>query len=80
VGTFFVISFTRHLPNRQARRPYPALTTYDFSEFSVRSERWRYTRLIVGSEELYDHQNDPEEWHNLATDPAYAKTKTDLAD
>ena len=67
------------LKNPQASWTYPALTTYDFSEFSVRTERWRYTRLIDGSEELYDHQNDPEEWYNLAADPAHAQTKADLA-
>ncbi len=27
-----------------------------------------------GSEELYDHQSDPGEHHNLAGDPNYAKT------
>ncbi len=45
---------------------YPAITTYDFSEFSIRTERWRYIRYIDDSTELYDHQNDPEEWTNLA--------------
>ena len=42
---------------------------------SIRSERWRYTRwgekALPGKEELYDHQNDPEEKLNLAGDPAY---------
>ncbi len=49
------------------------ITTYDFDEFSVRSERYRYIRYIDGSEELYDHQSDPEEWHNLAGDPNFAE-------
>jgi arylsulfatase A-like enzyme len=50
---------------------YPAITTYDFSEFSIRTERWRYTRYIDDSEELYDHRNDPEEWTNLANRTEY---------
>jgi arylsulfatase A-like enzyme len=54
-----------------AKWDYPAITTYDFSEFSVRTKRWRYTVLIDGSEELYDHRQDPEEWTNLADDPGY---------
>ena len=58
---------------------YPALTTYDFSEFSVRVEDWRYTRYIDDSEELYDHRADPEEWTNLAGDPRYAEVKKRLA-
>ncbi len=33
---------------------------------SVRSERYRYTLCSNGEEELYDHANDPFEWHNVA--------------
>jgi len=41
---------------------------------SVRTERWRYTEWEQGRSgaELYDHDNDPREQHNLAEDPAYA--------
>jgi uncharacterized sulfatase len=36
--------------------------------YSVRTERWRYTEWDHGNKglELYDHQNDPGEWRNLA--------------
>ncbi|MFQ6039028.1 MAG: sulfatase, partial [Candidatus Aminicenantales bacterium] len=54
---------------------YPAISTYDFSEFSIRTEEWRYTVYIDGSEELYDHSKDPEEWTNLAEDRRYEKIK-----
>lgn len=57
---------------------YPAITTYDFDEFSIRTEDFRYIRYIDGGEELYDHRNDPEEWVNLAGDPAYAAIKAEL--
>jgi hypothetical protein len=30
--------------------------------------------------ELYDLQNDPQEMRNLASDPAYAKIRDELAD
>lgn len=67
------------LRNHKAQWNHPAISSYDFSEFSVRTERWRYTRLIDGSEELYDHDRDPEEWHNLAGHPAMKKIKARLA-
>ena len=41
--------------------------------FSVRSRRYRYTLCGNGEEELYDHDNDPNEWTNLAGRPKYAK-------
>ena len=58
---------------------HPAITTYDHGEFSVRTERWRYTIYIDGSEELYDHNIDPEEWTNLASAPQMAEIKRQLA-
>ena len=43
---------------------------------SLRTDRWRYNRwgenAEGGNEELYDHDNDPEEFHNLVRDPTYA--------
>ncbi len=47
----------------------PTMTTFGLGNHAVRSTRWRYIRYLDGSEELYDHQNDPHEWTNLATDP-----------
>jgi arylsulfatase A-like enzyme len=44
----------------------PALMTYGKGNHAVRSERWRYIRYADGSEELYDHTQDPNEWTNLA--------------
>ena len=41
---------------------------------SVRTERWRYTQWASGNrgEELYDHDGDRQEMHNLAKDAKYA--------
>jgi len=58
---------------------YPAITSYDFSEFSIRTENWRYTVYIDGSEELYDHASDPEEWINLANVSRYHNIKKEMA-
>lgn len=46
--------------------------------FSVRSVDWRYTLASDGGEELYDHRNDPNEWHNLASDGTNAGIKSSL--
>jgi uncharacterized sulfatase len=47
---------------------------------SVRTERWRYTEWDDGKQgrELYDHDADPKEHHNLATDEKYAKVVAEL--
>jgi len=52
----------------------PAITTYQQNNHAVRSQNFRYIRYADGSEELYDHRNDPKEWRNLAADPAYKST------
>lgn len=40
---------------------------------SIRTEKWRYTEWNEGAEgiELYDHENDPKEFVNLAGHPDY---------
>jgi len=53
---------------------YPAISTYHWGEFSIRTENWHYIKYIDDSEELYDIQRDPEEWYNLAGNPAYRNT------
>jgi arylsulfatase A-like enzyme len=46
---------------------FSTLTTYARGNHSLRSERYRYLRFEDGSEELYDHEEDPNEWTNLAS-------------
>lgn len=56
-----------------------AMTSYGFGNHAIRDERYRYVRFKDGSEELYDHQNDPDEWANLAGNPDYDSVKQQLA-
>lgn len=49
---------------------------------SVRTERWRYTEWGERGKagiELYDHVEDPGEYHNLGEDPAHADTRHRLS-
>lgn len=54
------------LKNPKAKWDHPAISTYGRNNHTLRTERWRYIRYADGTEELYDHQNDPNEWTNLA--------------
>jgi len=72
-------SLTPLLKNPAAAWDRPALITSGLGNHSLRGERWRYIRYEDGSEELYDHEKDPKEWHNLAGRPEYAPVKHRLA-
>jgi arylsulfatase A-like enzyme len=49
----------------------PVLSTWYYKNHAIRSNNWRYIRYRDGSEELYNHQNDPGEHINLAENPSY---------
>jgi arylsulfatase A-like enzyme len=52
-----------------------------FPAYSIRTDRWRYTEWDGGQQglELYDHQQDPGEFTNLAKDPRHADTVKQLS-
>jgi len=71
------------LDDPAARWDRPAYTQVwrgGFPGHSVRTQRWRYTEWDNGRKgaELYDHDSDPREFVNLATDPKHAEAKTEL--
>ena len=47
--------------------PHVSLSSFGKGNYAVRSEHFRYIRYLDGSEELYDHRNDPHEWNNLVS-------------
>jgi len=55
------------------------LSTWGQNNHSVRGPRYRYTRYADGAEELYDHENDTNEWTNLADDPGLEAVKQRLS-
>ncbi len=50
----------------------PVLNTWYYRNHAVRSNDWRYIRYRDGSEELYNHKEDPGEHVNLIGNPEYA--------
>ncbi|HEY3860761.1 MAG TPA: sulfatase [Verrucomicrobiae bacterium] len=73
------------LENPKAQWPYPAFTQVTRAKGvlgrSIRTERWRYTEWAGGAQgkELYDHDADPHEYHNLAADPNDARIMDELS-
>jgi choline-sulfatase len=72
-------SLAPQLKDATADRPWPAITTHNQGNDAVRTEHWRYIRYADGSEELYDHRSDPNEWTNLVFRAGLAATKSELA-
>ena len=57
------------LNNPTQKWEHPAITSFGPGNFSIRTTRYRYIQYRDGSQELYDHQTDPDEWNNLVTNP-----------
>ena len=58
--------------------PYPAIIGWTKNSFAIQNESYRYIRYGDGSEELYDHRSDPNEWSNLAGEPELAPVRRKL--
>lgn len=67
------------LANPQTPWDRVGLTTHGRGNHAIRDLDWRYIRYADGSEELYDHRNDPYEWTNLAGRPEHADVQQRLA-
>ncbi len=72
-------SLAPQLKDPNTPRPWPAITTHNQGNDTVRTEHWRYIRYADGSEELYDHRSDPNEWTNLVARAQFSATKQELA-
>jgi arylsulfatase A-like enzyme len=64
-------------PKRSAIRPRKPATG---SLVAIQTERFRLNRRVEdGFLELYDHRTDPGEFTNVAKEPEYKETVTDLS-
>jgi len=53
---------------------YPAIISSSRMDFGVSKDNWRYLKYVDdGGEELYNLDNDPHEWYNLAGKPEYKR-------
>ena len=78
------LSLVSQLKNPGAKRDRLALCSFQFGNerdpsHGVADERYRFIRYGNGFEELYDLQNDPQEYENLIDNPQFASVKTRLA-
>ncbi|MFT7161418.1 MAG: arylsulfatase A-like enzyme [Bacteroidia bacterium] len=53
------------LKNTEADWPNYARTSFGPGNYAIISERYRFIQYNDGSEEFYDHENDPNEWYNV---------------
>ncbi len=66
------------LKNPETDWQHIALTTYGRNNHAICDENFRYIHYEDGSDELYDHRSDTNEWHNLANKDDYAEEKARL--
>ncbi|CAI8364941.1 MAG: Choline-sulfatase [Opitutia bacterium UBA7350] len=66
-----------HLNSRISIDPHTE-SPWSMNHHSVRSTDHHYILASDGSEELYDHTNDPNEWVNQASNSTYVDIKADL--
>ena len=66
------LSLVPWLRNPDKHRTQAAITVDEFKHKSARDQRYRYIQYNDGSEEFYDHLNDPNEWTNEINNPNYA--------
>ena len=67
------------LKDPKAAWDHVAVCSHGKGNHAARDSQWRYIRYADGSEELYDHENDPNEWTNLAADVGTSEVKARLA-
>jgi len=66
------------MKNPKASWNKTSVTSFGYQNYGIRSERYRYIVYADGTEELYDHEQDKWEWHNLAANPEYADVKAKM--
>lgn len=72
------LSLVPQLQAATTPREQPAITSSYYGNHSVRTRDWRFISYEDGSEELYDHRVDPDEFKNLALVPQHKAMRDKL--
>ena len=72
------VSVVPQLQAPSTPRAHPAITSSYYGNHSVRTRDWRLISYEDGSEELYDHRVDPDEFNNLANLPQHKAMRDKL--
>jgi iduronate 2-sulfatase len=72
------IALTDLLKNPQEKTERCVVTSVGEGNFSIRSLNYRYIVYNDGTEEFYDRNKDPDEWHNVAGNPEYNSVKAQM--
>lgn len=59
-------SLVPQLQNVNEERTYPSLISFQEGNFALQGNGFHYIRYKDGTEELYNHSNDINEWYNIA--------------
>ena len=59
------------LKNIKSKWPYMARTSFGPGNYAIVSEEYRFIQYNDGTEELYDHSKDAQEWYNLINNQEY---------
>jgi len=75
-----VVPLLRNPQAPWSRPAYSVVARGKFMGRSIQTARYRYTEWDEGRQgvELYDHDMDPQEYHNLAADPSYSEVSREL--
>ena len=73
------LSLVPQLRDPVQSRKKPVITSSYFGNHSIRSRNWRLISYEDGAKELYDHRTDPNEFHNLAKNPAHQEVINELS-
>ena len=73
------VSLHSMLENPRMANDRLVVTTFDKGNHALSGTRWRYIRYQDGSEELYNRQDDPNEWVNLASRKENASVRERLS-